>query len=83
MMVAKIAEVRLRTLLPVAILSMLPTLVGIDRIVTTAAGLERIPGGEPGIRVIGSVIIAKVIVAVVWSQKEVAGEYARINYRRR
>ena len=54
-MIAKIAVVRFSTLLPVAILSMLPTLVGIDRIVTTAitaanAELAEIPEVRNGVR---------------------------------
>ena len=40
----KVAEVRLGAMLPIAVLPMLPTLVGVDRIVAAAAGLERKPG---------------------------------------
>ena len=64
-------------------LPMLPTLVGVDRIVASAAGLVREPGGKPGVRVVGAVVVTKVVMAVARPQKEMADEYARVNHRRR
>src|SRR4030095_2814322 len=77
LVIAEILEIRLDVLVPPAVLAMEPALLRVKRIVAVPAGIEREPGRVTSRRVVGSVVVAVVVVAVAWPQEEVAGAYGR------
>ena len=81
--IAAVLEVGCDALLPLAVLAMLPALVGENRIVAVTAGVVRIRGVEPRGLVVGGVVVAEVVMLVLRPQEEMIGENAQVDHRRR
>ena len=63
-MVATVSAFRLHTLIPLAIVTMVPRLVRIERIVTRTTGREGKPGREAARGVVAAEVIGEVVVTV-------------------
>ena len=61
--IAAILVGRLNAVLPLPVLAMLPALMGINRVVAIAAGLERKRGIEPALVVARGIVVPEVVVA--------------------
>ena len=81
-MVAPTSKVRFHVAIPLVVAAMLPALLSVKRVVAVPTGMERKPRREPAGRVVGTVVIAEVVVAVAGSQEEMTGEHRRVDHRR-
>ena len=80
-MIAAVLEVGCDALFPLAILAMLPALVGVNRIVAKTAGVVRIRGVEPCSLVVGGVVVTEVVVLVLRPQEEMISKNAQVDHR--
>ena len=79
-MIAAILVGRFHAVCPLAVPTMLPALMRINRVVAIAAGLERKRCVESALVVARGIIVPEIVVAVARPQEEMVAEYAQIDY---
>lgn len=78
-----VGEVCCHVAIPLIVVTVMPALLSVKRIVSGTTGIKRKPGGKPNGRVSRTVVIAEVVVAVTRTQEEMAGEHCRVDNRHR
>jgi len=67
-------EIGRDTLFPPTVLPMMPAVMCVNRIVAVTAGVEREPRHVAGAEIVGSVVIAEIVVVVTRSQEQMGDE---------
>jgi hypothetical protein len=72
----------MQMLFPVAITSMLPTLMSINGVVTMTSHVGGKPWKYSSLIIPGGVIVAKIIVAIAWTPEETVGKDPHVDHKR-